>query len=232
MFDEIVHVGSSRLVWLHAEYEYDSVRFDDSQGLLFLNCEPMTWSTRNSRWEHVVTSNVLGPQVYEVSSVYDRTFSLTAVLNRPEKPEIVWDKIEISQLEFETGTLGVTSVKVYAFYNYTQNPVVNAAVSVNGEACSEIESGVYACEVADWGPLQSFLVEVESPNFGQATKTESITHFSNTILYVVMVLAIALPVTFVVLKKKRKQPKRESDSSNMPSNARLLSTDLRDLNGV
>ena len=58
------------------------------------------------------------------------------------------------------------------------------------------------------------------------------THFSNTIMYIVIVLAIALPVAFFVLSKKRKQPKRESDSSNMPSNARLLSAELRDLNGV
>ena len=127
-------------------------------------------------------------------------------------------------MEFETGELGVTSITVYATYNYTQNPVVNAAVSVNGEACKEIESGTYTCEVTDWGPIQSFLVEVESPIFERATKTVSNIQVLNAILYVAIGLAIVVPVAFVLLRKKRKQLKRESTSSGASSNVRLLSS--------
>ncbi len=223
-FDEIVQAGSSQLVWLKAEYEYDSVRFDDSKGTLFLNGEPMIWSDQNSRWEINVTSNIPGPQVYEVTSVDDRTFSITTIRSQAEEIDMIWDKIEISKIEFETGELGVTSIKVYATYNYTKNPVVNAYVTVNGEPCSEIESGVYTCELTDWGPFQSFLVEVESPNFEQATKTVSNIHLVNTILYVIIGLAIVLPIGFFVLRKKRKRKKREHTSSDMSSNVRLLSS--------
>jgi hypothetical protein len=214
-------------LWLTAEYEHDSVIFDNSKGTIFLNGEPMTWSNQNSRWEHTVTSNSLGPQVYEATSVDDKKFGLATIQDQARKIEITWDKIEVTRMEFETMALGVTNVKVYVAYNYTKNPVVDADVSVNGKPCKEIESGVYACEINGWGPFQSFLVEVEYPDFEQATKTVSNIHVSNTILYVVIGSAIVLTAAFFVLKKKRSQKKRETVSSGMPSNVRLLSIYFR-----
>lgn len=223
-FDGIIQAGSSQLVWLKAEYKYDSVPFDDLKGTLLLNGEPMTWSDQNSRWEHIVTSIIPGPQVYEVTSVDDRTFNLTTIRKQAKETNIIWDKIEISKMEFETGALGLTSVKVYANYNYTKNPVVNASITVNGETCKEIESGVYMKQLTDWSPFQSFLVEVESPNFNQATKTVLNLHALNTMLYMLIGLAIVLPLVFLVLRKKRNRKKRESTHSNMSSNTRLLFT--------
>jgi hypothetical protein len=220
--DGIVQAGSSQLVWVKAEYEYDSVPFDDTWGTLLFNGESMTWSEQNSRWELLVTSSVPGSQVYEVTTVDDQSFNLTTIRSQSEKISIVWDKVEISKMEFETGELGVTSLKVYATYNYSKNPVVNADVTVNGETCREIESGVYLSELTDWSPLQSFLVEVESPNFEQATKTALNLHVTNTVMYLVIGLAIVLPVTFFVLRRKRNRKNRESISSGMLLNARLL----------
>jgi len=219
-------------VWLTAEYEYDSVRFDDSKGTIFLNGEPMLWSNQNSRWEYNATSSILGPQVYEATSVDDGIFGLTTIQNQARKIDVTWDKIEITKIEFETRALGVTSIKVYAAYNYTENPVVNADVSVNGKPCNEIESGIYTCEINDWGPIQSVLVEVESPNFEQATKTVSNIHILNTILYAVIGLAIVLTAAFFVLRKKRNRQKRESASSGTSSNVRLLSIKSRELEWV
>jgi hypothetical protein len=228
LFDRVVQVGSSQTVWLTAEYEYDSVRFDNSKGTIFLNGEPMVWSNQNSRWEYNSTSNILGPQVYEATSVDDRIFGLTTIQNQARKIDLIWDKIEITKIEFETNALGVTSVKVYASYNYTENPVVNADVSVNGNPCNEIESGIYTYEINDWTPIQSFLVEVESPNFEQATKTVSNIHVSNAILYAVIGSAIALTAAFFVLRKKRNRKKRETATSDTPSNVRLLSVNFRE----
>jgi hypothetical protein len=228
LFDRIVQVGLSQTVWLTAEYEYDSVRFDNSKGTIFLNGEPMVWSNQNSRWEYNSTSNILGPQVYEATSVDDEIFDLTTIQNQARKMDVTWDKIEITKIEFETNALGVTSVKVYASNNYTENPVVNADVSVNGNPCNEIESGIYTCEINDWTPIQSFLVEVESPNFEQATKTVSNIHVSNAILYAVIGSAIALTAAFFVLRKKRNRKKRESESSGTSSNVRLLSVNFRE----
>jgi len=227
VIDDVVQAGSLKTVWLTAEYEYDSVIFDNTSGTIFLNGEPMTWSSRNSRWEYNATSSILGPQVYEATAVDDESFGLTTIRNQDMNIEMTWDKIEIPKTEFETNALGVTSIRVHVAYNYTKNPVVNANVSVNGEACTEIESGVYACEINDWSPLQSFLVEVDYPDFEQATKTISNIQVSNTILYVVIGLAILLTAAFFVLRKKRSRQKRETASSGTPSNIRLLSINLR-----
>jgi hypothetical protein len=231
-FDDIVQAGSSQLVWLKAEYEWDGEPFDGSKGNLFLNGEPMTWSDQNSRWEQIVTSDTLGPQVYEVTSVDDESFSLTAINSLVEKINVTWDRVEISKTEFETGALGVTNVKVYPIYSYTENPVVNADVKVNGEACNETESGVYVYELTNWSPVQSLDVKVDSPNFEQATKNVLNVHFSNSVLYFVLGLAFVLLIVFIVLRKRRNRQSPEHGSAAMCLNVvRLLFTEFRDMNG-
>ena len=227
VIDDAVQAGSSQTVWLTAEYEYDSLIFDNARGTIFLNGEPMSWSSQNSRWEYNATSDIFGPQIYEVTAFDDESFGLTTIRNQNEGIEIIWDKIEVTKMEFETNALGVTTIRVYVAYSYTQNPVVNADVSVNGKACSQIGQGIYECEINDWSPLQSILFEVEYPDFEQATETVSTIHFSNTIFYVVIGSAILLTAAFFVLKRRRRQQKPETVSSGTPVNIRLLSVNLR-----
>jgi hypothetical protein len=209
LIDGIVQAGSSQPVWLTAEYEYDSARFDGSKGTIFLNGESMVWSDQNSRWETNVTSNTLGPQTYDVTFVDDKNFSLTTVRNQDTKISIIWEKVEISKVEFETLTLEVTNVRVYVTYDYTENPVINADVSVNGEKCSEIEPGIYTGELTYWGPFQSFVVEVKSSNFEQVIENVLSIHVVNTLMYLAIGLAIVLPVLFLVLRKKRNRQRLE-----------------------
>jgi len=197
-------------VWLTAEYEYDSAIFDDTNGTFFLNGEPMTWSRQNSRWEHTVTSNALGPQVYEATSVNDENFGLTTIRTQGMNVNITWDEIEITKTEFETNTLDVTNLRGYVAYSYSKRPVVNSTVSVNGEPCSEIESGTYTCTIGGWSPIQSFVVEANSANFEQATKTVASVHVSNMILYAGVASTIVVIITFFVLRRKRKRQKLES----------------------
>jgi hypothetical protein len=200
VFDGLIQADSPQTVWLTAEYEYDAVTFDGSKGTVFLDGEPMTWSSQNMRWERSVTSSVLGPQVLEVSAVDDEQFGLTAIRS-PSKPiEITWDKIEVTHVEFETTALGMTNVKVHVGYSYSGFSIDGADVSVNGQQCSEISSGVYMCELAGWSPVQSFSVEAEVPMFEQATRTVWSIHVSNTLVYVAIGLGVSLVA--VVLRKK------------------------------
>ena len=150
--------------------------------------------------------------MYEVTRVDDESFGLTEIRSQARKMEVIWDKIEVNKTEFETNALGVTSIRVYVAYNYSNIPVVNAEVSVNGNICKEIVAGVYACEIGDWSPVQSFLVEVAYPEFKHVTKTVSNIHASNTILYAAIGSAIALTATFFVVRKKRSKQKRETES--------------------
>jgi LPXTG-motif cell wall-anchored protein len=227
VIDDVVQAGSLITVWLKAEYEYDSALFDNTGGTIFLNGEPMTWSNQNSRWEYNATSNILGPQMYEVTAVDDESFGLTTFRNQNENMEIIWDKIEVTKTEFETSALGATTVKVHVAYDYTKNPVVNADVSVNGKACNQIAQGIYGCKITDWSPFQSFLVEVDYPDFEQATKTVSNIHASNTTLYAVIGSAILLTAAVFVFRRKRRKQKSETVSSDTPPNITLLSVNSR-----
>ncbi|MCJ7722001.1 hypothetical protein MUO98_06315, partial [Candidatus Bathyarchaeota archaeon] len=210
LLEGVVQAGSPQMVWLTVEYEYDSVIFDESKGTSYLNGEPMTWSSQNSRWEQTVTSNVLGPQVYDASAVDDELFGITAIRNQDMKINITWDRTEITKTEFEANVLGVTNVRVYVEYSYSKIPVVNATVSVNGKSCNETEQGTYICTIDGWSPVQGFFVEADYANFEQATRTVASIHVSNMILYSGVTVAIVLAVTFFVLRRKRNRQERES----------------------
>jgi hypothetical protein len=224
--DRSTQLGSSQTVWLTAEYQYDGECFDESKGTIFLNGQPMVWSNQNSRWEYNATSNILGPQLYEATLVDDAIFGLQTIRNQYGKIDLTWDKIEITEIEFEAKEFGVTTIEVYAIYNYTQNPVVNASVSVNGKSCNEIQSGKYSCEINDLAPIQNFLFEVAYPDLEEATKTQSNLHILNTLLYVVISFAILLPAAFFIIRKKRSQQKTTTISSVPNSNIRLLTVNL------
>ncbi len=213
--NKIVQSDSFQTVWLTAEYEYDSILFDESNGTIFLNGKPMTWSNQNSRWEQDVTSDVIGPQMYAATSVSDGFFGLTKVRNQDRSIEITWDKIGIPQIKFETMNLELSDIKVFPIYVYTENPVFNATVLVNGNVCNEIESGIYACEIRDWSPLQSIFVEVEYPDFERAERNVLNVHVSNMLLYVAIVLAGAISVTVIVSKRKQKPQKLEKATSDI-----------------
>jgi LPXTG-motif cell wall-anchored protein len=223
VIDKLVQVGSSQAIWLTAEYEYDSVTFDGSKGIVMLDGERMVWSEQNGRWEQTVSSGILGPHIYDASSVDDEVYGLTSVHNLARKMVITWDKIKIAKMEFETSTLGVTNVKMHVAYDYTNLAVLDADVSVNGKHCTEIESGVYACKISDWSPIQSLLVRANIPEFEQATKTVLNIHVSNALLYTGIGLPILLAAAFLVLRKKRRKQKPGTSSSCMISSTRLLS---------
>jgi hypothetical protein len=203
VIDAVIEADSSKTLWLTAEYEYDSTVFNEVAGTIFLDDQPMTWSSSQSRWEYTATADALGSQVYEASSVDDERFRLTAINDQDMSVDVTWDKIEITETEFETNSLGLTNTRVHVAYDYTENPVVDATVIVNGRACNQIEEGVYACELNDWGLFQNLLVEVDTQDFEQATLTSTNIHVANAILYAAIVSAIVLLVAFLVLKRKR-----------------------------
>ncbi|MEJ2241151.1 MAG: hypothetical protein P8Y18_03290 [Candidatus Bathyarchaeota archaeon] len=200
-----VQAGSSQTVWVKAEYEFDSMPFDNSNGMLFLNGKPMVWSNQNSRWELTTSSDIIGLQIYTVTSVKDEVFDLTSINNQNKQIDIVWDKIGINQIEFNTLTLDLMNIEVYPHFVSTRNPVINATVRINGKISNEIESGVYACEISNWSPLEKISVEVEHPKFDSFMENIINLHVSNTIFYVSLGLAVILTASFFVSKRKYKK---------------------------
>jgi hypothetical protein len=212
IIDDVVDAASSQTLWVTAEYEYDYIFFNGTAGTIFLDGKPMTWSSKYSRWDYNATADALGPHVYEVSSVEDECFGLTAINTQDMVIDVSWDKIEIAETEFETNSLGVTNTKVHVTYNYTGNSVVDANVVVNGKACNQIEEGTYACELNDWGLFQNLLVEANTPDFEKATLTSTNVHSSNAILYAVIGSAIVLAAAFFVFKIRQRRQRSETTS--------------------
>lgn len=209
-----VQINSFQTIWLKAEYEFDSEIFDNSKGTLFLNDEPLVWSNQNSRWELNVTSDVIGLQIYNVTSVNDEVFGLTNINNKNQQIEIIWDKIGITRIEFDTLTLDLMKIKTYPIYVYTGNPVYNATVLINGIISHEVESGVYSCEIFDWSPLDNIIVEVEYPKFDSIEKNVINLHISNMLFYISIGLAVLFTATFFVSKRK-KYMKNNNDISSI-----------------
>lgn len=192
-------VGSIQTIWVYVQYEYDLKRFDDACGFLFINDEPMIWSDMNSRWECTVTSNIICASTYEISSVNDTLFQLTAVQDNVGKISIIWDRIEVIEITANANSIGTIKVKVKAIYNYTQDPLSGANVTVNGMQCMEIEPGTYTCEITSWSPMQGLSIRVNQSNFAPTTKDISLIHAPNLTLY--FIICVAGIVTIILLIK-------------------------------
>jgi hypothetical protein len=202
VFENVVQVGSTQTVWVTAEYSYDSAQFMDTNGTVFLNGTPMTWSPERWRWEYNVTSAELGQQTNVVTSVVDNVFGLTTVCTQADNIAITYDRLEVTDVEYETGSLGTTKVTVNVAYSLTKDPVSGATVEVNGILCNETENGTYVCEIPNWEPTPTYVVNVDYPNFAQATRTVSGIHVVNTLLYLVVALAVVVTTVFIFRKRR------------------------------
>jgi len=74
---ETAKPGEAVTVWFKAEYEYDSEVFDGSKGVLYVNGEPMEWSSTNSRWEKEYASDEPKTITLEITGVQDHKYGLT-----------------------------------------------------------------------------------------------------------------------------------------------------------
>jgi len=196
-------VGLTQTVWLRAEYEYDSVRFDDTKGILFLNGEPMDWSDKNSRWEYSATSDMIDLKSFRITAVDDDTHQLTAFNDLVGEKSILWDEIEIKKIMADTTTFGITNIKVMAIYTSTKDPVTDAKVTVNGIECTETETGLYTCQVQDWSLTRKINVQVDLPNFTKTTATTSTIHIMNLTIYLATLSAMIASIIVIALKKRR-----------------------------
>jgi hypothetical protein len=60
-------------VWIKAVYEYDGEVIDNTKGFLYANDQPLTWSSKGSRWEY----STLLPIEVHVTDVTDAHYGLT-----------------------------------------------------------------------------------------------------------------------------------------------------------
>jgi len=103
-------VKNSETVWFKAEYEYDSETFDDSKGILYLNNEPMKWSSSNHRWEKEYGSDKPQILTFEITEVKDNKYELTTYYDNVGSLSIEWKQRGIPGFPIQSILLGLALV--------------------------------------------------------------------------------------------------------------------------
>lgn len=114
-------VKKSETVWFKVVYEYDSVNFDGSAGELYLNDEPMTWSSANQRWEKSVSSEKPQEVTYRITHFQDDKYGLTSINDEVGSLMIDWIPQGISGFPYESIILGLIAVIIILRYARARN---------------------------------------------------------------------------------------------------------------
>ncbi|HDQ05409.1 MAG TPA: hypothetical protein ENN36_01640 [Candidatus Bathyarchaeota archaeon] len=126
-----------------------------------------------------------------------------------EGPSIVWDKLVVD-VKVDSFSFGALKVRVNVAQAYDGASVTEATVAVNGEACKEIEPGVYETNVASWSPIQQVTVQTDATDLPSETWTTSTFHAMNAVLYLALFVA-AIVTAILLLKRLRHSPSQTTE---------------------
>jgi len=97
-------IGDTETVWFKAVYEYDEEEFTGQEGKLYVNNEPLTWSSHDRQWKYGTTLEGPGNIVFEITSVDDNRYSLTIIDDKVGPLTITWER------PFWETTVGIISI--------------------------------------------------------------------------------------------------------------------------
>jgi hypothetical protein len=127
-----------------------------------------------------------------------------------EVPSIVWDKVSF-ETEVDSASFGLFRIKVKIFYAYDGTSVTGATIVVNGEPCTEIESGVYETVIASWSPFEQLTVTADVDGLLDETWTISTFHVMNSVLYLALAVAAIIIVVFLLRRLRPSQTIKQMD---------------------
>lgn len=119
--NNVTHVRKSETIWFKAEYEFTFETFDGSKGILFVNSEPMEWSSANSRWEKEYISE--DPKIisFEVTGVRDDKYGSTTFFDGVSPLSIEWKRRGIPGFPYEAIALGIIVVILVSWWRSTRD---------------------------------------------------------------------------------------------------------------
>jgi len=194
-------VHESQLISFHASWEHNDAPVVGAS--VYVNgTEHVTdetgWVSFNASYD------TIGKRVWTITSVHHLNGSCYKKI--VDDPHIIWDKVEMTETDVDTITLGILKVRVKVVYAYDKTPVTGATTTANGIPCVEIELGIYASEIPTWNPYQTVEICAEIPNFARTTMTISTAHIMNLILYLALFVLGTL-MTFLLVRRSGKYPK-------------------------
>jgi len=104
---EVAKPGEIVTVWFKVMYEYDSEVFDGSKGVLYVNGEPMEWSSNNQRWEKEYVSEQPEAITLSVTGIKDEKYGLTVYNDAVGPLSVEWKKPGIPGFPYESIMLGL-----------------------------------------------------------------------------------------------------------------------------
>jgi len=88
----VTNITQSETVWFKAKYEYDNTTLDGTKGTLYVNGSTMTWSETDVLWERIYGYSTVGNRTFAVSSVLDSQYGLTTLDDAVGSLSIKWVK--------------------------------------------------------------------------------------------------------------------------------------------
>jgi len=110
-------IGKSEVIWFKAEYGFTFEDFNGSTGILYVNGEPMIWSTVDERWEKSYSFDKPTTINFQVSGIDDEKYGVTFFNNIVDPLSISWKKKGIFGLpvEFIIGLLAIIFIILLIF---------------------------------------------------------------------------------------------------------------------
>lgn len=125
-------VKAAETVWFKAEYEYDSDSFDSSDGILYLNNEPMEWASSTQRWEKEYSSDSPETMTFQITGIIDDTHELTTYNDVAGPLSIEWKQAGIPGFPHQSILIGLVMVilMLYKFKNEKQSDTSREIVNI------------------------------------------------------------------------------------------------------
>jgi len=88
----ITSIGNMETVWFKALYEYDKEEFTGEDGVLYVNCEPMIWSSHDKVWKYTAVREEPGSIIFEITGADDRRYGLRVIQDLVGPLTITWHR--------------------------------------------------------------------------------------------------------------------------------------------
>jgi len=131
--DNRTDVGAPVDVYFNITREYDAALFDRTKGTAYINGSLATWDEMNKYWKLSVTQGSVGKCFYQVSSITDTEYGITAISDSVGSQQVIWDKVLVTITPDTTKvTVGMqVNFTVTAVYAYDNKRVPSYIVDIS-----------------------------------------------------------------------------------------------------
>ena len=120
------NVGDTVRVYFNVTREYDNALFDGTKGKVYINGTAATWDGTNKYWYLDVSQSSVGAWVYQVSSITDTEYGITALNDVAGVQQVIWDRVKVYYFQVNdtrVDTNSYVNVTAEALLEYDDHPL-------------------------------------------------------------------------------------------------------------